>query len=253
MHNKQLSNIYSTKVIGNCIKKPLYLRVLGEADEKIKKYSKRELAIIIAAEDPNLTVGSCKKDTRIQPKVPYEATKFMQTLRDAKLSIVKIVKPGEDGSTSSLLRTYIVQDENENEYPVVLGKGKGFGTRDENFVLDNLKEQIKSLLINNGIKNENINVIDDNGAEFQNTYDLIVSINKLVSGKNINRIILVASPEHLLRLKSIWKKINPKMEVLCFESKNIHGDEKYNHNYEKVYITIRELVALAYYKLVYKI
>ena len=112
---------------------------------------------------------------------------------------------------------------------------------------------IKSLLINNGIKNENINVIDDNGAEFQNTYDLIVSINKLVSGKNINRIILVASPEHLLRLKSIWKKINPKMEVLCFESKNIHGDEKYNHNYEKVYITIRELVALAYYKLVYKI
>ena len=112
---------------------------------------------------------------------------------------------------------------------------------------------IKSLLINNGIKNENINVMDDNGAEFQNTYDLIVSINKLVSGKNINRIILVASPEHLLRLKSIWKKINPKMEVLCFESKNIYGDEKYNHNYEKVYITIRELVALAYYKLVYKI
>ena len=55
------------------------------------------------------------------------------------------------------------------------------------------------------------------------------------------------------KLKSIWKKINPKMEVLCFESKNIYGDEKYNHNYEKVYITIRELVALAYYKLVYKI
>ena len=112
---------------------------------------------------------------------------------------------------------------------------------------------IKSLLINNGIKNENINVIDDNGAEFKNTYDLIVSINKLVSGQNINSIILVASPEHLLRLKSIWKKINPKIEVLCFKSKNIYGDEKYNHNFEKVYITIRELVTLTYYKLLYKI
>ena len=161
MHNKQLSNIYSTKVIGNCIKKPLYLRVLGEADEKIKKYSKRELAIIIAAEDPNLTVGSCKKDTRIQPTVPYDATKFIQTLGDAKLSIVKIVKPGEDGSTSSLLRTYIVQDENENEYPVVLGKGKGFGTRDENFVLDNLQEQIKSLLIQDDTDYITIKINDD--------------------------------------------------------------------------------------------
>jgi len=147
MQNKQLSNIYSKGVLGNYIKKPLYLRVLGEADAKIKKYSKRELAIIIAAKDPNLTVGSCSKDTRVQPKGPYDATKFIQTLEDAKLSIVKIVKPGEDGSTSGLLRTYIVQDENKNEYPVVLGKGKGFGTRDENFVLDNLKEQIKSLLI----------------------------------------------------------------------------------------------------------
>ena len=147
MHNKQLSNIYSKGVRGTRIKKPLYLRVLGEADKEIKKYSKRELAIIIAAQDPNLTVGSCKKDTRIQPIVPYDATKFIQTLEDAKLSIVKVVKPGEDGSTSGLLRTYIVQDENKNEYPVVLGKGKGFGTKDENFVLDNLEEQIKSLLI----------------------------------------------------------------------------------------------------------
>jgi uncharacterized SAM-binding protein YcdF (DUF218 family) len=112
---------------------------------------------------------------------------------------------------------------------------------------------IKSLLINDGIKNENINIINDKGFEFENTYDLIVSINKLVSGKNINKIILVASPEHLLRLKLIWKKINPKIEVLCFKTKNIYGDEKYNHNFEKVYITIRELVALTYYKLLYKI
>lgn len=112
---------------------------------------------------------------------------------------------------------------------------------------------IKSLLINDGIKNENIYMIDNNSAEFKNTYDLIVSINSLVSGKNINRIILIASPEHLLRLKLMWKKINPKIEVLRFKSKAIYGDEKYNHNYEKIYVTIRELVTLTYYKLVYKI
>ena len=112
---------------------------------------------------------------------------------------------------------------------------------------------LKALLINSGIKNENIYVFDNDGIEFQSTYDLIVSINKFVSSKNINRIILVSSPEHLQRLKLIWKKINPKIEVLCFKSKSIYGDEKYNHNYEKVYIIIRELAALTYYKLFYKI
>lgn len=112
---------------------------------------------------------------------------------------------------------------------------------------------LKALFINSGIKNENIYIFDNDGIEFQSTYDLIVSINKFFSSKNINRIILVSSPEHLKRLKLTWKKINPKIEVLCFKSKSIYGDEKYNHNYEKIYVIIRELVALTYYKLFYKI
>lgn len=112
---------------------------------------------------------------------------------------------------------------------------------------------LKALLIDSGIKNENIYVFDNDGIELQSTYDLIVSINKFFSGKNINRIILVSSPEHLQRLKLTWKKINPKIEVLCFKSNSIYGDEKYNHNYEKIYVIIRELVALTYYKLFYKI
>ena len=112
---------------------------------------------------------------------------------------------------------------------------------------------LKALLINIGVKNENISIFDNDGIEFQSTYDLIVSMNKFFSGKNINRIILVSSPEHLRRLSLTWKKINPKIEVLCFKSQSLYRDEKYNHDYEKIYIIIRELVALTYYKLFYKI
>jgi len=109
------------------------------------------------------------------------------------------------------------------------------------------------LLINEGIKNKNINIINDKGFEFQSTYNLMLSLNNLILLKNINRVIIITSPEHLLRLKLIWEKINPKIEVLRYKSKNIYGNEKYNHNYEKVYITLKELVTLIYYKLVYKI
>jgi len=112
---------------------------------------------------------------------------------------------------------------------------------------------LKALLINIGVKNENISIFDNDGIEFQSTYDLIVSMNKFFSGKNINRIILVSSPEHLRRLRLTWKKINPKIEVLCFKSQSLYRDEKYNHDYEKVYIIIRELITLTYYKLFYKI
>ena len=112
---------------------------------------------------------------------------------------------------------------------------------------------IKSLLINEGIKNENINIINDNGFEFQNTYNLMLSINNLILLKNVNRVIIIASPEHLLRLKLLWVKINPKIEVLRYKSESIYKNEKYNHNYEKVYITLKELVTLIYYKLAYKI
>ena len=151
MRNKQLSSIYKESVLGRPIQRPIYLHVLREADEKTKKYGRKELATIIAAKDPNLTVGSSSKDVRIQPTGAYDSARFIQTLQDAELTVIRIAKPGEDGSTSDQLRTYIVQDENENEYSVVLGKGKDFGTRDENLVLNNLEEQIKALLIQNDV------------------------------------------------------------------------------------------------------
>ena len=152
MRNKQLSSIYRESVLGQPVQRPIYLHVLREADEKPKKYSKKELATIIAAQDIKLEVGSSSKDVRIQPIGVFDATKFSQTLEDAGLTVIDVVRPGEEGSTSGQLRTYIVQDENKNEYSVVLGKGKGFGTVDEDLVLNNLEDQVKALLLQNDVE-----------------------------------------------------------------------------------------------------
>jgi hypothetical protein len=146
-----LEKIYESSIKGTRVPKLERLRVIGESDISPKKYSKKELATIIAAQDTNLEAGSSSKDVRIQPINSYDSTKFTQTLADAGLTLVRIAKPGEDGSTSGQLRTYIVQDKNGNEYPVVLGKGKGFGTIDEDLVLNSLEDQVKALLLQNGV------------------------------------------------------------------------------------------------------
>jgi glycosyltransferase involved in cell wall biosynthesis len=112
---------------------------------------------------------------------------------------------------------------------------------------------IKSLLINDNIKSNKIKLINDNGSEFKNTYDLIKSINAFILGENINSIILVASPEVQLRLKLIWFKINPKTKVLCYSSKSFYLTEKYNVSKESFFIIIKELATLIYYKFIYKI
>ena len=114
--------------------------------EKPSLPSKKEVAAKIADRDPNLSVGSLRKDVRIQPTGPFDASNFTKTITDAGYEVVNILMPGEKGSTSDQLRTYIIRDTNGNEYPVVLGKGKGFGTKDEDLVLGSLKQQLKTIL-----------------------------------------------------------------------------------------------------------
>ena len=160
MHNKQLSNIYSNRVstIGLIGPDRFIVRVLKEADNSTKKYSKKELATIISSKDIHLSPGTCGKDVRIQPIGEYDPKKFPETLQQAELEVIKVSLPGEEGSTSGQLRTYIVQDINGNEYSVVLGKGKGFGTVDEDIVLEDLRDQIKALLIENDVDYITINI-----------------------------------------------------------------------------------------------
>lgn len=157
MHNKQLANIYKN-IAGTFVHKPQYLHIIGENNTEPKKYSKKELATIISSKDIHLIPGTLSKDVRIQPIGEYDYSLFVKVLQDARLEIIRVALPGEDGSTSGQLRTYIVQDENGFEYSVVLGKGKGFGTVDEDIVLDDLKEQIKALLIEKDVEDITIDI-----------------------------------------------------------------------------------------------
>lgn len=122
-----------------------YLTILGEDIPARRGSSKRQIADLIA-KHKDLVVGGSSKDIRIQPLRPFSNDEFVQVLQNAGLQITDIKKPGEQGSTSGQLLTYIVQDDSGNSFPVVLGKGKGFGTRDEDFVVSDLREQINNIL-----------------------------------------------------------------------------------------------------------
>tara|TARA_S200002703_G_C3760022_1_gene233930 strand:+ start:59 stop:1018 length:960 start_codon:yes stop_codon:yes gene_type:complete len=111
-----------------------------------ERSSRAALGKKIAAAIPNLSVGGSSKDTRLQPLDGYDPEKFAQDIESVGLQIVKVVKPNEPGSTSSQLNTYIVRDEDGEEYPVTLGKGKGFGVRDEATVLNSISNQIQDIL-----------------------------------------------------------------------------------------------------------
>lgn len=150
MYNRNLISLYSN-IERRSVSRPMYLDILVEADVKPKKFTKKELAIIIAAQDINLQPGSSSKDVRIQPISSFDQEKFKEILQKADLEIINIVSPGEEGSTSGQLKTYIVADTNGNQYPVTLGKGKGFGTADEDVVLDDLKDQVKALLLQDDV------------------------------------------------------------------------------------------------------
>jgi len=114
-----------------------------------KKYSKKELATIIAAQDENLIPGSSSKDVRMQPLDGFDSESFEDVLQNAGLTIIDKILPGEEGSTSGQFPTYAVEDEEGNDYKVVLGKGKGSTLKAEDFALQDLKQQIEALLIEN--------------------------------------------------------------------------------------------------------
>lgn len=145
MYNWSIEKIYNKHIraVGN-IPQPRHI-----IREFTKKLSRKELATLIAAQDINLRPGTSSKDVRLQPISSYDPVQFKQDLEKAGLKILKIVKPGQEGSTSGQLLTYIVQDEGGHEYPVVLGKGKGFSTQIEDVTLEDLREQLESILLLN--------------------------------------------------------------------------------------------------------
>lgn len=164
MHSWQVEKIYTEQIAAMGSIQPDRFKVRGIVNEQ--KYTKNELAYIIASKDENLMPGSSSKDIRVQPTDNFKREDFQRVLTDAGLEIVKIVKPYEPGSTSSQLETYIVRDEAGNEYPVVLGKGRGSMLRTESYAINDIKQQIEDILNEPGASNEYFNV-EIQGKEYK--------------------------------------------------------------------------------------
>lgn len=160
MHSWEIEKLYANQVApkGNV---PHYRHRVNLLSEK---YSKKELGTIISSKSPDLEPGTSSKDVRIQPLNDFSRNDFESVLKAADLEIVRIAAPGSEGSTSSEFPTYIVRDVGGNEYPVVLGKGKGSLLKVENLTIDNIKRQIDTILLQNGT---DFLYIDVNGTKLK--------------------------------------------------------------------------------------
>lgn len=161
MHSWEIEKIYAERVAskGNITPDRHKVNLLRE-----KKYSKKEMATIISSKDENLEPGSSSKDVRLQPLDSFNRDSFEKILKDADLEIVRIAEPGDEGSTSSQFDTYIVKDTEGNEYPIVLGKGKGTTLKAENRVIENIKRQVEAILLDN---EQDFFYIDINGTKIK--------------------------------------------------------------------------------------
>ena len=144
MHSWEIEKLYAERIAPK--------GSVGQDRHKInfineKKYSKKEIATIISSKDENLEPGASSKDVRLQPLDNFDRGNFEEILKAADLEIIRIAEPGDEGSTSSQFDTYIVKDTEGNEYPIVLGKGKGTTLKAENRVIDNIKRQIETILL----------------------------------------------------------------------------------------------------------
>ncbi len=83
--------------------------------------------------------------------------------------------------------------------------------------LRNVPEQrlIESLLINDGVDRQKINVVYE---EFNNTKKNIANIASKLKSRNINEIIFFTSPYHTLRSKLLWDRYSSEINVNIFKS-----------------------------------
>lgn len=105
-----------------------------------------QMKIKMQAADRRISVTSSSKEIRIQPVEPFTSEDLFKLFQDLNLTLVKVAKPGEQDARSGQLPTYVVQDEKQNQYFVVLGKGKGFSVQDENKEIENLNQQIREAI-----------------------------------------------------------------------------------------------------------
>ena len=105
---------------------------------------------------------------------------------------------------------------------------------------------IKTLLISEGIKKEDIIVMRDDPY---NTYENIKVVSNFLNEKNINNIIFLTSPYHTYRSKLIWKKNFPEVKVIIPKMTDTPKSKLiWGLSYEKIKIIIYEYLAIIYNK-----
>jgi uncharacterized SAM-binding protein YcdF (DUF218 family) len=105
-------------------------------------------------------------------------------------------------------------------------------------------EIIKSLLVSEGINQEDIHVIKDDPY---NTYENIQVISDYLRKENLKEIIFLTSPYHTLRSKLIWKKNFPEINIIIPELNDSPKKEiQWGFNYSMIKIVIYEYLAIIY-------
>ena len=108
-------------------------------------------------------------------------------------------------------------------------------------------EILRSLLTYDGIKKENIILIN---KTFANTKENISELARILKKKNIKELNFLTSPYHTKRSKLLWLSHKKKIDV--YISKNINNpinDLKWKQDYKSIKLIIYEHMALIYNKI----
>ena len=103
-------------------------------------------------------------------------------------------------------------------------------------------EILASLIRSEGVDKKNITTINDNLS----TYNNVLSINKVLTKKNISAINLITSPYHTNRSKMIWRK-NTNIELNIIENK----DNPFNYKFSKKIFSLERIRVVFYEHLSY--
>jgi len=105
-----------------------------------------QMGVRMQSADRRIEAKYSNKEIRLQPIEAFTPEDLLKLFKELNLTLIKTAKPGQEGSLSGQLLTYIVQDEKQTQYSIILGKGKGFGVKDENLAIGDLTQQINSLV-----------------------------------------------------------------------------------------------------------
>jgi teichuronic acid biosynthesis glycosyltransferase TuaG len=114
--------------------------------------------------------------------------------------------------------------------------------------LQSIPEQkiLESLIIDQGVEKQNINVIYKEYASSENALKLLIT--ELNKNNNISSITIITSPYHSYRLSQIWKNIsNENYDTIFFKNKNLPKKNSFFERSMNKKEIIYELLANGYY------